>query len=124
MSDVIYLDNKKFSKYFGEQSPWHNGKLVWPGYNGIPALADHIKEKTSRFYTIYSFFHARKFNLEDKEEMEYYNWVRDRIANGWFIGSKLELRWDDDGLKAYMEWIQRYVIPVDAESQELMLNGY
>lgn len=119
MAEAGYLDNKKFSKYFGEQSSWHDGELVWPGYDGIPALKKYVNDKTVRFYTLYSFFHSKKFDLEDEEEVKYYQWVRDRIANGWFLGSKLELRWDDSGLKAYMEWVQRYVIPVEANIQEL-----
>lgn len=112
MGEPSYLDVKKFSKYYGEQSPWHDGALLWPGYAGLPALSEFVKEKNTQFYTIYSFFHSKKFNLEDSADLEYYQWVRDRIANGWFIGSRLELKWGDNGLEAYMEWTQRYVIPI------------
>ena len=112
MSELKYVGPAKFRKYYGEQSEWHDGELIWPGYNGIPALKTN-SEGPYTHYTLYSFFHSKIFDLSDPKDHEYYCWVRDRIANNWFLGHRLEIKWEGEKLLAYLEWVQYYVVPVE-----------
>jgi len=112
MSELKYVGPAKFRKYYGEQAEWHDGELIWPGYNGIPALKTNSAGPYTH-YTLYSFFHSKIFDLSDPKDHEYYCWVRDRIANNWFLGHRLEIKWEGEKLLAYLEWVQYYVVPVE-----------
>jgi len=103
-------------KYKDEQSPWHCGELTWPGINGIPSI-EPPRDVTDSFVFVH-YFKSKLFNLSDPKDKEYYDWVQDRIINGWFLAVRCEVKFEDDGkILAYLEWVQRYVKPVPKAEQ-------
>jgi len=96
-------------KYLGEQSPWHPGELTWPGYKGFPVLGGVDYNQETLYVTLVSFFYSKVFDLQDEEDKRYYDWVMDRIVNGWFIKLQSNVIQNDQGIKVYLEWTQRYL---------------
>lgn len=109
MGQINRLEGGQLSRFCGEQSPWHDGELIWPGLYGFPALGPINVSDSPKAYSVYYFFHSKLFNLDLDEDIKYYNWVQDRIKNGWFLQSHIEYKWKDDVLFVYLEWVQRYV---------------
>jgi len=100
-------------KYHGEQDPRYGGNLQWPGANGFPFLGDappSLKQHEIDALPICCNTHQKPFDLNDEEDREYYNWVRDRIANGLFRQNHEIRRWPEDKLWpiVYLEWTQYY----------------
>lgn len=120
MSDrkLLWIPGGQLSKYAGEQSKWHDGELTWPGIRGVPAI--NYTPKTDEpvlKVAIFNYFHVKLFDLSNQEDFEHYTWCQDRIQNGWFLMNKSEYKWAENGMKIYMEWIQRYV-------KQITVQGY
>lgn len=102
-------------KYHGEQDDRYDGPLQWPGANGFPFLgetAPNLKQSEIEALPVVGRTHERVFDLNDEEDRDHYNWVRDRIRNGLFVQDHIE-RWREDGKKwplIYLEWTQCFVI--------------
>lgn len=112
----IWNQSPVVKKYYGEQhEKRHPGELVWPGYFGLPLLGKPdtypTREELNRAVPI-SFHRHKVFDLSDSEDGEYYDWVRDRCENGWFVIRYEERHWDDNkkSMQVYLEWVQRYII--------------
>jgi len=98
-------------KFVGETDSRHDVQdLVWPGIAGIPAKKPDRTDYDD--YTVYHYFHNKLFDLSNPEENEYYNWIKDRIVNGWFLQLKSEYHWEGSKMFVYLEWVQRYTIPI------------
>jgi len=115
-------------KYHGEQSDRYDGPLQWPGVNGYPFLGDAVpslKQHEIEALPIVGKAYERVFDLNDGEDREYYNWVRDRIRNGLFVRDKEERKWPDDKQWPiiYLEWTQCFVIAPE-QSQTAGSNGH
>ena len=100
-------------KYQGEQDPRYGGKLQWPGANGLPCRGDsppNLKQREVEALPVCGQAYERVFDLNNKEDAEYYNWVRDRIRNGLFVQDFKRERWADDQKCPiiYLEWTQLY----------------
>lgn len=101
-------------KYYGEQDERYGGKLQWPGASGVPFLGDaapSLKQHEIEALPVLGQAKEYVFDLNDEDDREYYNWVRDRICNGMFTRNYIE-RHREDGHKwpvVYMEWTQHYV---------------
>jgi len=102
------------SKYSGEQDARYGGKLCWPGMYGLPFRGDNVPVLTDydlANLTVVGDARQKIFNLSDEEDTKYYQWVRDRAANGLFSVTHEEFHWDDTkkAMYIYLEWIQYYV---------------
>lgn len=107
------------ARFIGEQSPRHPGTLLWPGIYGFPVLAPapsmlKWNEQLRRAVPI-RFFYAKTFDLSNQEDMDYYLWVMDRVANGWFTINYQDRKWTDTGQKIYLEWYQSYFKIMDSD---------
>ena len=96
-------------KYVGEQSNRHPGELTWPSYRGFPVLGGFNYNDEGLYLTSVGYFHAYTFDLDKPEDREYYQWVMDRIVNGWFLKVRDELIRENGKIKIYLEWVQRYL---------------
>lgn len=110
-------------KYFREQDPDIHGSgqlLNWPGApNGLPVrtpkgeplplLKQH--EQDELFGTVGDFKH-RVFKLWEPEDDRLYDYVQDRIKNGWFRECRRYDVWKDehDNMLVYLEWVQLYAV--------------
>lgn len=112
-------------KYHGEQGDRYDGKMQWPGANGFPFLGDappSLKQHETEALPIVGHAHERLFDMNDEEEREYFNWVRDRIRNGLFVQDFIDRRFGDCDENRpwpiiYLEWTQCYVMsPPQASS--------
>jgi hypothetical protein len=90
--------------------------LHWPGYWGLPFRGDQppilSQKELHRLRLTADAWHAT-FDLSDEADAAYYNWVRDRARNGWFVIDFIQ-RWRDKKSKkvkvlVYCEWSQLYV---------------
>jgi len=101
------------SKYEGEQSEWHPGMLTWPGID-YPYLGEYKSKLDAVEYIPVAFFRSKLFNLSQEEDVRHYEWVNDRIANGWFVQYSKQVKLvEGDGavsVHAYLEWGQVYLI--------------
>lgn len=102
-------------RFRGEQSKWHDGELIWPGYKGFPVLADYYFPGEHVGLSLTHFFHSKLFDLSNPEDNMHYNWVSERIVNGWFLPIVKEIKNDGQGIKIYLEWAQRYLITLKPE---------
>lgn len=113
-------------RFQGEQSEYHDGELVWPGYKGFPVLAKFFTPVDNNLYlTWVHFFHSKLFDLSNEKDREHYQWVNDRIVNGWFLPITREIKREDDKVRIYLEWVQRYLATVDPTfiSENLLLEN-
>lgn len=111
-----FMTSRRCDKYFGEQSKWHVGELTWPGIE-YPYLGSKDSVKLENVDYIPSvFFKSKLFNLCDESDREYYEWVNDRIVNGWFIQYNKQIKpiESENGVcvHVYLEWGQVYLIAV------------
>lgn len=102
-------------KYLGEQGSRYDGRLQWPGANGYPFLGDAaplLKQHELDALPVVGKTHEKTFNLNNEDDREYYNWVRDRIRNGLFVRDFEARKWPDgqEWPTIYLEWTQCYVI--------------
>lgn len=101
-------------KFFGEQDERHNGKLHWPGLNGVPIRNSSdqllLKNEDYKRLVLASDFHSKVFDLSNEEDREYYCWVMDRILAGMFSIIFCERFWDKQNNRVliYLEWAQNY----------------
>jgi hypothetical protein len=100
-------------KFFNEQHARHNGRLHWPGFNGLPIRYPGdlvLKNEDYQKLVLVSDFHFKLFDISNEEDREYYQWVNDRIYAGLFTLIYKDRFWDKekDILKIYMEWCQHY----------------
>jgi hypothetical protein len=105
-------------KYCGEQDPRHKGFLVWtympfglplrlkPG-QPIPKLES---EELFQFSTIVADWWHDLFDMSKESDRQAYQWIQDRIANGWFVQVFVERKWNDEtkNYHIYLEWVQLY----------------
>ena len=125
MMDVLTASHK----FQGEQSSRYDGKLQWPGVNGYPFLGDAaplLKQQELEALPITGKTHEKAFDLNDSDDREYYNWVRDRIRNGLFVKDHEMRRWPEDKLYpiVYLEWTQCFVLgPPRSSIHEEVNNG-
>jgi len=105
-------------KYAGEQDERHNGYLYWQfmpfglplrlrSSNVLPKLdLNEIYEYT----TLVADWRHDLFDLSNEDDRKAYQWVQDRIANGWFRQIFVERHWDDErkNYHIYLEWAQLY----------------
>lgn len=102
------------TKFYGEQHEKHNGKLHWPGANGLPFRGDAIpnlkQEELENLPVIGDTFQG-VFDLSDADDSDTYRWVRDRARNGIFTIDFVERHWDEEtkNMIVYVEWTQLYV---------------
>jgi len=108
------MPNTSLFKYFQEQDARHVGPLLWLPDVELPILAEVPIESTTQLrdegyiLTEFNVFYARIFDLENAEDLQYYCWICDRIANGWFVFIRREVVSQERGYKVLLEWIQRY----------------
>jgi hypothetical protein len=97
-------------KFGGEQSSRHPGRLTWPGYNGLPVIGEYylIKNEEAHLVTPVRFFYFKKFDLNNTEDADYYQWVMERIYSGWFKQIFIDRKIYDDKITVYLEWLQIY----------------
>ena len=102
-------------KYFGERGgDGHGGELQWartPGHYPFrnfnqPALTEaqlEIIEETVDF-------HCRVFELWEPEQLQEYQDIRDRCANGWYRVLYIDRQMDSERKhwRIYLEWVQVY----------------
>lgn len=115
-------------KYHGDQNERYDGPLQWPGANGFPFLGDvapSLKQHEVEALPILGRAHERVFDLDEEDDREYYNWVRDRIRNGLFVQDKMERKWPDDKRwpVIYLEWTQCFVM-APQQQQTAGSNGH
>lgn len=116
------------NKFHNEQSNLHNGKLQWPGINGLPVRNEipvNIKEEEKDYAVLVGDFHCRHFDLNKEEDREYYSWVKDRIVNGWFhqLHAHHTFKEDLPYPHIYLEWVQLYYEwPQDLLDKMAMIN--
>lgn len=108
--------NRRCVKYEGEQSEWHGGPLTWPGLE-YPFFGEYNDPVGEYDYAPYGFFKAKLFNLSVEEDRKHYEWVKDRIINGWFVQyhSETKVIEKDSGdpvVYVYLEWAQVYLVRV------------
>ena len=121
-------------KYSGEQSPWHPGILTWPGYKGVPVIGEVNYNDDIWYVTLVNYFYSKIFDLSNEEDKRHYDWIMDRVCNGWFLKIRDELIKEDNKIKVYLEWVQRYIkqIPMsqivkaelDAQSYALQTGNW
>lgn len=103
-------------KYFGEQggpNSTHKGALHWPGtMDGFPFRGDQIPDlKADEIEDVPPVldFHCGTFKLWIPEELEKYQEIRDRAANGWYNIQFIHRDTSKhDQISVYLEWIQIY----------------
>ena len=103
------------SRYFGEQDPRHRGTLHWPGVDGypfrgpgVPLMKPNELQRVAQHGHVGDAYH-RTFDLSDEQDSKDYDWVRERIRNGWFVQDFVK-RWHKGGnIYVYLEWTQIYV---------------
>lgn len=123
---IHFVTGGQMIRFRGEQSKWHDGELMWPGYKGFPVLASDYNVTDHPRVCLVHFFHSKLFDLSNEEDKKYYDWVNDRVVNGWFLLERKEIK-GTDNVKVYMEWIQRYlwVVPSSAVAEEQLIeNSY
>lgn len=103
------------SKYVGEQDTRYGGKLQWPGVNGFPLLGDAaplLRQHEIEALPIVGLAKEDRFDLNDEEQRQRYNWVRERIKNGMFVKDHETRRWPEDKEWPiiYLEWTQCVVM--------------
>jgi len=116
-------------KYHGEQNERYDGRLQWPGANGIPFLGDvapSLKQHEIEALPILGTAHEHLFDLNKEEDREYYNWVRDRIRHGLFIRDHESRKWPDgkEWPIIYLEWTQLFVMAPRHTAQPIGSNGH
>lgn len=115
------------SKYEGEQSDRHPGPLTWPGLE-FPYLGvfngNYQDDKT---FAPVIYFKSKLFNLSDDADRDYYEWVKDRIVNGWFIqyNSVITPKENDNAIVVYvyLEWGQPYLMQLKKSNLEVPNNA-
>jgi hypothetical protein len=113
MPNIQFVVGGQLAKYFGEQSPFHVGELTWPGYQGFPVINFDVNCRYDYpVLTLVHYFYNKFFDLNKPEDLEHYSWVSDRIVNGWFICVHREFFTENNQIKVYMEWVQRYLLQV------------
>jgi hypothetical protein len=97
-------------RFGGEQSSRHPGQLTWPGYNGLPVLGEYylIKKEEAHLIQPVKFFYFKRFDLNNEEDSEYYQWIMERIYAGWFKQIFIDRKVLDDKVTIYLEWLQIY----------------
>lgn len=124
----LFATGGQLYKFFGEQSEYHDGELIWPGYKGFPVLAKYFRPVENIYYLSWvHFFHSKLFHLENEEDKKHYEWVSERIVNGWFLPVTKEVSLDGEKVKIYLEWVQRYLITLDpyyVAQDQLLENQY
>ena len=103
------------SRYCGEQHDRHKGRLFWPGHNGIPFRGVDPpllkRSELSKLLTVGDTY-QKAFRLAEKDDAEYYSWVRERARNGWFtVDRQTQPEWNEDktNVNIYLEWTQVYL---------------
>jgi hypothetical protein len=112
------------AKYTGEQHQLHGGRLHWPGVNGIPFRGPTVPDLKQAEYDsvpVVAQGCFGTFNLSKKEDAEVYQWIRDRIRNGWFTLDWVERHWDEASktMWIYIEWSQLYAQAMKSEIRSL-----
>jgi hypothetical protein len=102
-------------KYHGEQDDRYGDALQWPGAHGFPyvgEVAPSLKQHEINQLPVVGSAYERVFDLNDEQDREAYNWVRDRIRNGLFVCDYIDRQRVDGKLWPiiYLEWTQCYVI--------------
>lgn len=105
------------NRFWGEQHPRHKGKLVWNDHFLFPVrlknssefrLIDNVDLNEHLYVSGDSW--VAVFDLSKKEDLEHFNWVKERAVNGWFRIIHEEHHWDQKQKKmiVYLEWVQYY----------------
>jgi len=73
----------------------------------IPKLES---EELFQFSTIVVDWWHDLFDMSKESDRQAYQWVQDRIANGWFVQVFVERKWSDEtkNYHIYLEWVQLY----------------
>lgn len=106
------------SKYYGEQDPRHGGTLHWNTAHlyGVPFRGDNppttLKPHEIEQLQPIGESHVAFFSLAIDEQLGYYEWIRDRAANGLFRIEFIQrfINPSTAQVSVYVEWTQYYVI--------------
>jgi hypothetical protein len=104
---------KFFADRGGPQTE-HGGNLHWPGtVDGFPFRGDAVpdlKQREMADMALAMDYKSRLFRLWEAEEKREFDFIMDRIVNGWYMQHRRDDKWiaEENHYTVWLEWAQIY----------------
>ncbi len=114
-----------FFKYYREGNDDDGERLWWPGgpqgfpFRGpVPPL---LKDEEYQQLRPTMKFRSQLFYLSKPEDVQRYQLISDKCANGLYVRVDRDRTWDEEtkNYRIYLEWVEpAYEMPVDTEAKD------